>query len=209
MRLPFSAGMAEDRKTETAFTVLSSVNPQSPSMMRRKVAWCDEGAKQKPRMDMNEHIARFKKAMSQFATGVTIVTTRVGEELVGITINSFASVSLTPPLVSICVTRETHSHERILAAGGYTVNILASGQEQLARRFATAPAAQRFLDVELEWSPSGFPVLPGSLAWLETRIVQTCECGDHSIFISEVTAMGVAGIDDAPLLYFRSGFSSL
>ena len=147
--------------------------------------------------------------MSQFATGVTIVTTRYRDELAGMTLNSFNSVSLDPPLVSICVTRNTVSHDMILHSGLFAVNILSAEQQGLALRFATAPAEARFVGLPTVSTPAGLPVLPDALAWLDVRIVHRYDGGDHSIFIGEVTHMDVLHETKDPLIYFRSQFTGL
>jgi flavin reductase (DIM6/NTAB) family NADH-FMN oxidoreductase RutF len=158
---------------------------------------------------MSSDQAQFRKTMSQFATGVTIVTASVGEERGGLTLNSFNSVSLTPPLVSICVTNGTHSHDLISRSGAFCVNILSSTQEALARRFATVPGEQRFDGIDTVPSPLGSPLIPDAIAWLDARIVHRYEGGDHTIFIAEAGSMQIAHPDARPLLYFRSAFTSL
>jgi flavin reductase (DIM6/NTAB) family NADH-FMN oxidoreductase RutF len=149
----------------------------------------------------------FRQVMSQFATGVTIVTTRDGEEVHGLTANSFCSVSLEPPLVLVCVDKSAHSHDLIAAGRNFSVNILKASQEALARRFATnnLPADERFAGIQFRTEVTGAPILLESLGWLDCRLFATYPGGDHTIYVGEVLALGRNQHDD-PLLYFHSGY---
>jgi flavin reductase (DIM6/NTAB) family NADH-FMN oxidoreductase RutF len=149
----------------------------------------------------------FRQVMSQFATGITIVTTRAGEEIHGLTVNSFCSVSLEPPLVLVCVDKSAHSHDLIAAGRNFAVNILAADQEPLARRFATnnLAANERFAGIAFRAEITGAPVLLESLGWLDCRLFAAYSGGDHTIYVGEVMALG-RNRDDDPLLYFQSGY---
>ena len=149
----------------------------------------------------------FRQVMSQFATGITIVTTRAGEEIHGLTANSFCSVSLEPPLVLVCVDKSAHSHDLIAAGRNFAVNILTAEQELLARRFATnnLAADQRFAGIQFRTEVTGAPILLESLGWLDCRLFATYPGGDHTIYIGEVLALG-RHRDEDPLLYFHSGY---
>jgi flavin reductase (DIM6/NTAB) family NADH-FMN oxidoreductase RutF len=149
----------------------------------------------------------FRQVMSQFATGITIVTTRAGEEIHGLTANSFCSVSLEPPLVLVCVDKNAYSHDLIAAGRNFAVNILKASQETLARRFAAnnLTANERFAEIQFHTEVTGAPILPESLGWLDCRLFAAYPGGDHTIYVGEVLALG-RNEENAPLLYFHSGY---
>jgi flavin reductase (DIM6/NTAB) family NADH-FMN oxidoreductase RutF len=153
-------------------------------------------------IDANE----FKRVMGHFPSGVTIVTTfRPGGDPCGLTVNAFSSVSLEPPLVLVCVERDAESHDCIVSYGGYAVNVLADEEgEKLSRRFAQPLANDKFEGVAYASGRAGLPILKQSLAWMECRVVDTVEAGDHTIFIGEVID-GDAG-EGHPLVYYRGGY---
>lgn len=148
----------------------------------------------------------FRQTMSQFASGVTVVTTALGERLAGLTVSSFASLSLNPPLVLICIDHAASSHDVIAAAGKFAVNILAEDQEYLSRRFAMHDGA-KFAPHSYTLSENGLPLLEGVLAQIECRLHSALPGGDHTIFVGEVIAARVFG--GRPLLYYRSGYHQL
>jgi len=149
----------------------------------------------------------FRRVLSQFATGITIVTARAGEEIHGLTANSFCSVSLEPPLVLVCVDKKAHSHDLILHGKNFAVNILHASQESLARRFAAnnLPASERFAGIKFHSKITGAPVLQESLGWLDCKLVAAHPGGDHTIFVGEVLALGRHHGNEA-LLYFHSRY---
>lgn len=127
-----------------------------------------------------------RDALGRFATGVTVVTTRARDGApIGLTCNSFASVSLDPPLVLWSLRRESPALPAFEAAGRFVVNVLAADQEALCRRFAT-PMADRFAGIETETCPLGCPVLPGALAVFACRTTQAIDGGDHVVFLGAV-----------------------
>jgi flavin reductase (DIM6/NTAB) family NADH-FMN oxidoreductase RutF len=152
----------------------------------------------------------FRRVLSQFATGITIVTTRAGDEIHGLTANSFCSVSLEPPLVLVCVDQKAHSHDLIKKGRNFAVNILKASQEALARRFATnnLPASERFAGIKFQTEATGAPVLQESLGWLDCKLVAAHPGGDHTIFVGEVLALGRHQGSEA-LLYFHSKYQQL
>ncbi|MDQ1813164.1 flavin reductase family protein [Massilia sp. CCM 9210] len=128
----------------------------------------------------------FRQALSQFATGVTIVTAALpGGRLVGVTINSFNSVSLDPPLVLWSLAHKASSMAAFEAAAGYVINVLADGQADLAQRFARS-GDDRFDTVDFTLSPQGMPVLAGTVASFECRPRSRYVEGDHVIFVGAV-----------------------
>ena len=151
--------------------------------------------------------AAFRKTLGRFATGITIVTT-LDEAGVphGITVNSFTSVSLTPPLVLFCIGKPSQSLEPFLACKTFNINVLAAEQEALSSRFASK-MEHRFEGTGWTAGANGAPLLPGVLAQLECTRAQTIEAGDHYILLGEVTASGAR--DGDPLLYFASKYRRL
>jgi flavin reductase (DIM6/NTAB) family NADH-FMN oxidoreductase RutF len=151
--------------------------------------------------------ARFRQLMGRFATGVTVLTVR-GEDgrPAGMTASSLASVSLHPPLVSVCVDHTADLHDRIVAAPEFVVNILESGQEELSRRFAD-PHEDRFAGVGYHLGPEGQVLLDGALAHIECERFAVYPGGDHTIVVGRV--VGGDTRDGHPLLYYRGGYAAL
>ena len=150
----------------------------------------------------------FRQLLSRFATGVTILTTRDGQgHPVGMTASSLASVSLHPPLVSVCVDVSADMHRALSASGDFVINILAAGQEPLSRRFAHEPAAGRFDGVAWRESPGGMVWLTEALAHVECERFADFPLGDHTLFVGRVT--GGATRDGEPLLYYRGDYGAL
>ena len=130
--------------------------------------------------------AEFRAALGMFATGVTIVTARAANgTLVGLTANSFNSVSLSPPLVLWSLSRRAASMAALRAGSHYTVNILAASQKTLAERFATKDI-DRWADVDFTEGLGGAPVLAGAAASFECFNRSRYDEGDHVIFVGEV-----------------------
>ncbi len=134
----------------------------------------------------------FRQVMGQFATGVTVVTTGSSKRLAGLTVNAFASVSLEPPLVLICVDLRSHVLAALRTSGTFVVNILTSTQEYLSRCFATASQEryEHFCRASYHTVATGSPVLDDALAFIDTRIVAEYPGGDHAIFLGQIVAMG-------------------
>lgn len=145
--------------------------------------------------------------MGRFATGVTVLTVNGPDARpLGMTASSLASVSLVPPLVSVCVDHQAELHDAILAAPVFVVNILESGQEALSRRFADQHE-DRFDGVGYHRSPEGLVLLDGALAHLECDSFARYPGGDHTIVIGQV--IGGSTGDGRPLLYYRGGYGLL
>ena len=128
----------------------------------------------------------FREALGCFATGVTIITA-VGPrgEPIGITVNSFNSVSLEPPLILFSLNRRAYSLRAFLSTQAFAVNILHEGQEALSHRFAQA-LEDKWSDVDYELWDTGCPILKDALASFECKIRHTYHGGDHVIFVGEV-----------------------
>ena len=150
----------------------------------------------------------FRQLLSRFATGVTVLTTRDGAgRPVGMTASSLASVSLVPPLVSVCVDVSADMHRVLSATGEFVVNILSAEQEELSRRFAAQPAEGRFDGVPWRETATGLILLGGALAHIECERFADFPLGDHTLFVGRVTG-GTAG-EGEPLLYFRGSYGAL
>lgn len=149
---------------------------------------------------------RFRQALGHFASGVTVVTTEHEGRLYGMTVSSFASLSLKPPLILICVDNAVNTHAAITAARRFAVNVLEQGQEHLSRRFATHED-NKFIGVAWHTGQFGLPVLEGVLTVIECQLRDTYPGGDHTIFIGEV--MDAEINQGSPLLYYRRGYHEL
>jgi flavin reductase (DIM6/NTAB) family NADH-FMN oxidoreductase RutF len=149
-----------------------------------------------------------KNVYACWATGVTIVTARAGDRVHGMTVSAFTEVSLDPPLVLVCIDRTSSTQPIIAEGGGFAVNILARGQEELAKRFASNEAEdRRFLDLDCEAGATGAPLLVGSIASLDCRLETAHEAGDHIIYVGEVVGLHLS--DGDPLLFYNRGYCGL
>ena len=153
----------------------------------------------------------FRAALGQFATGVTVITTRTDSgQLIGITASSFNSVSLNPPLVLWSLSTKSASMPVFRKNSHYVVNVLAASQLELCRRFATVKG-DRFAGVSHAAGDSGMPVLDGALAWFECHNRSRYDEGDHVIFVGEVERCGVREdvTQVSPLVFHAGGFHTL
>jgi flavin reductase (DIM6/NTAB) family NADH-FMN oxidoreductase RutF len=147
-------------------------------------------------------VHNFRRALGSFVTGVTIVTARgPGGEPVGLTVNSFNSVSLDPPLVLWSLALRATSLPSFREAKSWAVHVLAAGQEEMSARFAT-PGADRFCGLDLRDGPEGAPQLPGFAARFGCEATFEYEGGDHAIFVGHVVDLQLR---DAEPLVFHGG----
>jgi flavin reductase (DIM6/NTAB) family NADH-FMN oxidoreductase RutF len=155
--------------------------------------------------------AEFRKAMGSFATGVTIITLDLEGEVHGMTANAFASVSLDPPLVLVCVDHSARTHAHLHAKKRFGVNILAENQRVISDYYARLVRDHEHAEEEaaarFDRTPKGTPILHGALAYLECRLQSAEEAGDHTIFIAEVEDVVVRQGD--PLLFFRGKYRKI
>ncbi len=145
----------------------------------------------------------FRAVLGHFASGVVLVTGMHGHAPAGFTCQSFFSLSLEPPLVAIAPGKASTSWPRVSSSGSICVNILAADQEALARTFARS-GADKFAGVG--WSPAanGAPRLHGALAWIDCRIQEVHDAGDHHLVIARVVELESG--PGQPLLFYRGGF---
>ena len=156
-------------------------------------------------VDVHEVAAdSFRAAMRRFPTGVTIVTTILDGRPKGFTATAVASLSLTPPLVLVCVNRQARSHPIVSQAGRFCINLLRLDQEELARAFAAHGNADPFAWVRTHADQTGSPVIDDALAYLDCELAEEYSAGTHTIFIGRVVACGAT--DGAPLGYFNGGY---
>lgn len=158
--------------------------------------------------DVSFDSEKYRQALGRFATGVTIVTGLTAEgQPVGVTVNAFASVSLDPPLVLICLANETGSLDAFTKGDRFAVNILEESQRQLSESFA-GPQEHKFKTQFYETWDSDCPILPGCLVNLECTRINVKEGGDHVIVLGRVDRIEQAA-DGKPLLFFKSAYDRL
>jgi 3-hydroxy-9,10-secoandrosta-1,3,5(10)-triene-9,17-dione monooxygenase reductase component len=148
---------------------------------------------------------RFRDVLGRFASGITVVTTMSNDEPVGLTCQSFSSVSLNPPLVLFVPARSSRAWPRIQRAGKFCVNFLAAGQADLSNTMASR-GADKFADVT--WTPSpvtGSPVLDDTLGYVDCTIHAVHEAGDHFVVIGRVQEL-VVGPGEEPLLFYQGSY---
>jgi flavin reductase (NADH) len=150
--------------------------------------------------------ALYREALSRWASGVTVVAVRHGEGVKALTASAFASLSLDPPLVLVCLSLDSRTLPILKEAGRFTVSILAEGQEEVSAHFAgsTSPRLER----NPPFAPEGDPVVEGSLAALACRVWAIYPGGDHEIVVGEVERVHLGG-EGRPLLYWRRAYRHL
>jgi len=151
--------------------------------------------------------ATFRRVMSRFASGIAIITTCDGEQDYGMTVNAFCSVSLSPPLVLVCVDHQATMHDLLLQHPKLGISIMAAEHEAHCRRFADRSETRRFEGVACRRGESAVMLLEDAMAHLECQLVHHCEAGDHTIFIAEVQRAAMR--DGRPLLFFGGQFAQL
>jgi flavin reductase (DIM6/NTAB) family NADH-FMN oxidoreductase RutF len=149
----------------------------------------------------------YRRTCAQFTTGITVVTTLDNHgHPHGMTVNSFSSVSLEPPLVLVSIDLRNAILGHFISTSWFAINILAEHQEDISRRFSS-PAENRFLGLSWHAGESGTPLIDGVLAHLECSVVRTFEVGDHTVLIGEVRR--ATHTEGKPLVYFDSAYRTL
>lgn len=156
----------------------------------------------------------FRQVLGSFASGVTIVTTRAGNEVHGTTMSAFSSLSLDPPLVLVCVDKTADSHDLIARGRVFAVNILHEGQQELSNSLARKgtpemAAAHRLEGIAYRTAVTGAPILHNHLAYADCRVVQAIEAGDHTIYVGQVEEASVADGASQPLLYYQGRYRKM
>ena len=152
---------------------------------------------------------RFKEVMRTWVAGVTVVTSRLGDEIHGCTVNSFSSVSLTPPLVTVTLAKRLHTYQMVKQAHIFAVNILSEHQVETSDRFAGTARArdgaiseseQRFASEPYHSAATGSPILDNAIAYVDCHLVTEYDIGLNVILLGMVESGGVQN-DQPPLLY--------
>lgn len=151
--------------------------------------------------------ARYRQVLGHFPTGVTVITSAADGVPLGLSVGSFFSVSLQPPLVGFCVGGQSKSWPKIRETGRFCANVLAEDQEDVCRVFASS-GGDKFTGLGWRHSLSGSPVLTDVLAWVDCTIQSEHEDGDHRLVIGRVVELEV-GRETGPLVFFRGGYTQL
>jgi len=151
----------------------------------------------------------FKKALGSWASGVTIVTSQLGDERLGMTVSAFSSVSLSPPLVLVSADKGSNTNALIQRSRAFTVNVLSGEQSALSNLFADKKReAIRFDGLRCQTGATGCPRLPGALAVLDCHVRDEIDAGDHIVYIASVEAAELESSLE-PLVYFKGGYKTL
>jgi flavin reductase (DIM6/NTAB) family NADH-FMN oxidoreductase RutF len=155
---------------------------------------------------MSVDAASFRRALGQFASGVTVVTTRdASGRPHGLTVSAFCSVSLHPPLVLVCIDHRSEANLAMRESGLFAVSVLAENQEDVSRRFA-AHGRAKVEDFRFAEGKHGLPLVPGALAHVECRVRSFHDEGDHAVWVGEVRAVGAR--PGRPLLHHAGAYGS-
>ena len=150
--------------------------------------------------------ARFRQVLGHFCTGVTVVTTADEAGPAGFACQAFAALSLEPPLVLFCPSRSSASWPRIERAGHFCANVLAAGQQELARVFGSS-GGDKFAGLRWTVTSHGAPVLEDALTWVSCTVEAVHQAGDHHLVVGRVTELGPCRAEQ-PLLFYRGRFTA-
>lgn len=150
----------------------------------------------------------FRQSLGSWATGVTIVTSKAGDRIHGMTVSDFCGVSLTPPLVAVCCSKDSMTTEVIADGQCFGVNILAADQQDLSNKFASKKQEhERFVGLDYDAADTGAPLIAGCVVNLDCRVVATHDAGDHLIYLGEIQASRQS--DREPLLHYSGQYRTL
>jgi 3-hydroxy-9,10-secoandrosta-1,3,5(10)-triene-9,17-dione monooxygenase reductase component len=160
-----------------------------------------------PPLDVETADAAYRRVLGHFCTGVTVITGSDGGRPAGFACQAFAALSLTPPLVLFCPSTSSRTWPAIAGSGTFCVNVLAAGQQEIARRFGVS-GPDKFAG--LSWSParSGAPVLAGALTWVDCAVEAVHAAGDHYLVVGRVTELGPTQ-PGRPLLFYRGRYAAI
>ena len=149
----------------------------------------------------------FRAALSRFASGVTVVTTRDKEGMLhGLTVSAFSSVSLEPSLVLVCIEKTAGSHHAFENGSAFVVNILREDQQYISNHFASR-IPDKFADIAYRLGIEDLPVLENALANLECRQTHAHDAGDHTIYVGKIEKVTIT--DGKPLIYFHGNYQKI
>ncbi len=148
---------------------------------------------------------QYKDVMAQWASGVTVVTTVCEGDVHGLTVSSFISVSLHPPMVLVSIGNELTTRDCLERSGVFAVNLLGTDRIEWGLRFAgmIPGVTDRFAGIEWQTAVTGSPILPGVLAWLDCEIRYAYPGGDHTLFVGEVLHGAARSAPGHPLMYYH------
>jgi len=148
--------------------------------------------------------------MRLWSSGVTVVTSKDGDECSGMTASSFTSIALEPPLILVCLSKGAHTSQQILASQQFAVSILGAHQELVSAQFAgytkLLEGTDRFYQIDTFTHKIGIPLLTNAIAWLECKVHNVHDGGTHHIFIGEVLAADHKDDPALPLVYHNRGY---
>ena len=147
----------------------------------------------------------FRHVLGHYPTGVAVITAMTDRGPVGLSMNSFTTVSLAPPLVLFCPSLTSSTWPQLRERGHIAIIVLSAGQESVSRLFA-APVAERFGQVAWSSGDNGAPLLDDALGWLECTVQAEYPAGDHTVVIAQIDRMGVHDAIGEPLVYFRGSY---
>ncbi len=151
----------------------------------------------------------FRRVLGTYTTGVSIVMTKSKGTMHGLTVNSFTSVSLDPPLILVCIDKNTETYPLLKESNVFSVNILSRDQESLSQLFADPHSkSSRLQNLQYREEVTGAPIIMGVLSFFDCRVEATYQGGNHDIFLGKVEKFGL-GDEKEPLLFFRGEYRSL
>jgi flavin reductase (DIM6/NTAB) family NADH-FMN oxidoreductase RutF len=158
---------------------------------------------------MGVSTGQFRAALKQWPSGVSVVTTRVGNVPAGMTVSAFFSVSLSPPLIAVCIDRKAATLSAILQSGHFAVNVLSSSQSDLSERFAAKDNEPfRFDGVTLDAVEAATsPLISGAVLHLDCELTATHDAGDHVLCVGQVSVAAIH--PGAPLVYHAAAYHAL
>ncbi|WP_343463773.1 flavin reductase family protein [Pantoea sp.] len=152
----------------------------------------------------------FRHGMRRLSAGVSLVTTALGEERVGLIATSVSSLAAEPPSLLVCVNRSASSHDVIINAGHFAVNVLREHHSDLCAQFSqSARRAERFQQGEWQTLQTGAPILADALVSFDCHLEKVAEWHTHSVLMARIVGIALPGEAAAPMIYFNSGFHRL
>ena len=147
------------------------------------------------------------KAIRKVETGVSIITTKYDNKINGIAVAWLSRASMQPPMIMISIGKTRYSHGLIKQSRIFAVNVLGKEHIELGRHFGTQSGKDidKFQDIEHEEKETGSPILKDAVAWLDCKVINECDAGDHTIFVGEVIDGDVIS-DEEPIIYSRGDF---